>query len=285
MIYNESPPLDRLEQGDVLKKTSELEQLLRTYHPYYAEHPDNRFFVVLTQSCDLVIRGSSCKARYIALAPVRPLRAVLKKEFEGKLENTGEAGAQPFSTHRVRTGFEQFLHKLFNNNEPPFFYFEVAHEREIPEEMCAILALPIALKPEHYQTLLAAKLIGITDVFQAKLGWLVGQLYSRVGTPDIEPAALAKKVKLYTEGIAVWLEDADAKNLRALVAQQKANGAIVGARELATLIRAIPKRKTVAIDSILRVAVEQALFEQGDAKAGDLRRSLEQDPAFAAVFR
>ena len=127
MIYLPSPPLDKLEQGDLLKRTPELEALIGQYHPYYAEKADNRLFAVLTQSCDLVPReGGACRARYISLSPVRPLRAVLRRELEGKLENVGP-GNKPFAPQRVLNTLEQFLERLFNNNEPPFFYYEANH--------------------------------------------------------------------------------------------------------------------------------------------------------------
>lgn len=280
LIYQLAPPLDKLEQGDILRKSEALEALLTQYHPYYAKHPDNKFFTVLTQSCDLVPRPGGCSARYISLAPVRPLKSVLQREFNGKLENIGP-GAQPFAAHRVRASFEQFLHRLFNNNEPPFFYFEAAHQSGIYEEMCAILALPISLKPEHYATLRAAKLAGISDVFQAKLGWLIGQMYSRVGTPDFEPATLSEKVKTYTEGIAVWLEDSDAKALRGLVAQHGANP---GSKELASMISQIPKRKNLVINSVLDIAVSQGLFAAISPERRNFRRALENDATFARLF-
>jgi hypothetical protein len=280
LIYQLPPPLDKLEQGDILQKSEALEALLTKYHPHYAQHPDNKFFTVLTQSCDLVPRSGGCSARYISLAPVRPLKVVLKREFDGKLENIGP-GAQPFAPHRVRTSFEQFLQRLFNNNEPPFFYFEAAHQSGIYEEMCAMLALPISLKPEHYDTLRTAKLAGISDVFQAKLGWLIGQMYSRVGTPDFEPATLSEKVKAYTEGIAVWLEDSDAKALRGLVAQHGANP---GRQELASMISQIPKRKNLVINSVLEVAASQGLFAAVSPERRNFRRALEKDPTFAALF-
>lgn len=284
MIYQQNAPLDRLEQGDILKKSDELQALLTTYHPYYAKHPHNKFYVVLTQSCDLVPRTGGCNARYISLAPVRPLKVVLKREFEGKLDNV-EPGAQPFATHRVRTTFEQFLQRLFNNNEPPFFYFEAAHESGIYEEMCAMLTLPISLKPEHYDKLRAAKLAGISDVFQAKLGWLVGQMYSKVGTPDFEMAILGQKVKTYTDGIAVWLDDADAKSLRALVAAQRAQpgGGVVSQKALAGLMTKIPRRKNQVIDAVLDIVATQGLFAAVSPQRLALRRALEKDPVLAGV--
>lgn len=285
MIYQQNAPLDKLEQGDILKKSDELQSLLAKYHPYYADHEDNKFFAVLTQSCDLVPRAGGCNARYISLAPVRPLKVVLKREFEGKLDNVG-IGSQSFATRRVQTHFEQFLQRLFNNNEPHFFYFEAAHESGIYEEMCAILALPISFKPEHYEKLRAAKLAGITDVFQAKLGWLLGQMYSRVGTPDFEPATLSQKVKTYTEGVAIWLEESDAKSLRALVEQYKSqpNSGVVGKKELAKMITEIPKRKNLVIDAVLNVVAAQGLVGAVSTERRNLRRALEKDPAFSNLF-
>jgi hypothetical protein len=285
LIYQQNAPLDRLEQGDILKKTDELQSLLAKYHPYYAEHKDNKFFVVLTQSCDLVLRGESCKAHYISLAPVRPLKVILKRHFEGKLDNVG-VGAQPFATHKVRTSLEQFLQRLFNNNEPSFFYYENAHQSGIYEEMCAMLALPISLKSEHYQTLRAAKLAGITDVFQAKLGWLVGQMYSRVGTPDIQPETLSQKVKTYTEGVAIWLEEGNAKSLRVLVEEYKTQtaGGVVGRNDLATMISMIPKRKNLAIDAVLGVVASQGLIGETSSQRTKLRRALENNSDFSKLF-
>jgi hypothetical protein len=285
LIYQQHAPLDRLEQGDILKKTDELQALLKKYHPHYAEHKENKFFTVLTQSCDLVPRDGGCSARYISLAPVRPLKTILNREFEGRFHNIG-IGSQPFATHRDRTSLEQFLQRLFNNNEPPFFYYEAAHESGVYDEMCAMLALPISLKPEHYELLRAAKLKGITDVFQAKLGWLLGQMYSRVGTPDFEAGALAQKVKTYMEGVAIWLEDSDAKNLRTLVEQHKLEKGldVVGAKDLATLITQIPKRKNLVIDAVLDVVSAKGLIATPSPERRDLRRALEKDSAFSKLF-
>lgn len=210
---------------------------------------------------------------------------MVKREFEGKLDNIGP-GCQPFAPHRVRTTFEQFLQRLFNNNEPPFFYFEAAHQDGIYEEMCAMLALPISLKPEHYETLRKAKLAGISDVFQAKLGWLLGQMYSRVGTPDHEPKVMAEKVRSYTEGIALWLEEGDAKELRRLVNERAAqlNTEALGRQELATLIKQIPKRKNLVINAVLDVAAAQGLVAvQGPDRLG-FRRALEKDATFSSLF-
>ncbi len=284
-IYQESPPSDALEQGDVLHRSDAIQALLTAYHPYYAQHNENKFFVVLTQSCDLVKRNGDCAARYIALAPVRPLKTIVRREFEGKLENA-QAGGQPFGSQRTRVTFEQFLNRLFNNNEPPFFYFEAEHQRGIYEDMCAMLALPISLKPEHYDSLLAAKLTGITDVFQAKLGWLLGQMYSRVGTPDLPPTVVAARVKSYTDGTVLWLDDPDAKALRNMLDERAraGNAAPVNRNDLAALIRQIPKKKNAVIDAVLEVGAAQGLFPAVSNERREFRRALEKDPAFSKLF-
>jgi len=177
-------PKGDLAQGDVLKTSPELQKILSTYHPYYVENKENRFFVVLTQSCDLVRRRSGIGTRYLSLAPVRSAQQVIERQL--KLLVDGEIEAEmPIGEERARARFEQFLSRLINNNEPDFFFFRADTARELSEDHCAILRLAISIRAEeHYETCLKARFLSIDDTFRAKLGWLVGELYSRVGTED-----------------------------------------------------------------------------------------------------
>ncbi len=43
-------------QGDVLERTSAIDNLLKVVHPHFHGRMKNLFFMVLTQSCDLVQR-------------------------------------------------------------------------------------------------------------------------------------------------------------------------------------------------------------------------------------
>src|SRR3954447_2573112 len=72
-----------LMQGDVLRRTPALNGLLKEVHPHFYQHPKNLYFMVLTQSCDLVPRGRSnaCKAPYIAITPVRTLDMVIERHI------------------------------------------------------------------------------------------------------------------------------------------------------------------------------------------------------------
>lgn len=71
-------------QGDILKRTIKIDAVFEEFHNYYHTKVANEFYIVLTQSCDLVRRNNTdCKARYISLAPVRKLRIVLDRYIEG----------------------------------------------------------------------------------------------------------------------------------------------------------------------------------------------------------
>ena len=71
------------------------------------------------------------------------------------------------------------------NKEPDYFFLSDDTSLGFPDRMVAFLKLSISLKADlHYDTCLSAKVLGLTDAFKAKLGWLVGNMYSRVGTPD-----------------------------------------------------------------------------------------------------
>ena len=77
--YKEKPDMESLCQGDVLEKTEALNELLGTVHPYF-QNDDYQYFMVLTQSCDLVRRdGKKCKTPYITLAAVRSYNDFLEK--------------------------------------------------------------------------------------------------------------------------------------------------------------------------------------------------------------
>jgi len=104
------------------------------------------------------------------------------------------------------------MQRLLNNNEPGYFYLD-AEGAELGVDCVALLNLSIAIKSDlHLRTCTAAKMLQLTDTFQAKLGWLVGQLYSRVGTQDMDPDRGAKKIADALEGVALWVDDRRQEN-------------------------------------------------------------------------
>ena len=282
--YKEDSPSNRLEQGDVLRLDPALIRLIAEYHPYYAKHPDNRFYLVLTQTCDLVPRNNTCKARYIALAPVRPLKSIVKREYDEKLSRT-KAGVA-YSSEQLRGVIGKFLERLFNNNESTYFFLQTESAAGLYEDMCAVLSLPISFKAEHYHTFLQSRIIGIQDTFQAKLGSLLGQMYSRVGTPDFEPRAMTAKVKETTDNMALWFTERDHKELRKLVEhhQSKNPDTPVDENVLVSLKEQIPKQKSIAIDRIIEVATSAGIGKEDYRALDQLRSKLQNDSIIASLF-
>lgn len=184
--YKDSPDMASLCQGDLLKVTDELRTVLKDVHPYFL-NPQYRYFMVLTQSCDLVRRNAGkCKTAYITLAAVRSF----DDAFENRLVEDGYAervNGYLLMNSKQRERAFQLLERLYNNTEPDYFFLYKEDALDFPESMVASLKVSIALKSElHYSQCLAAKSLELSDEFKAKLGWLVGNIYSRVGTTDWE---------------------------------------------------------------------------------------------------
>ena len=276
-----------LMQGDVLKRTPALDEILKTVHPHFYEHPKNLYFLILTQSCDLVIRqGGQCKAPYISLAPVRSLDLVLDRRLAQSSQAEVKAEL-PVVTAKNKQKLSDFLRRLFNNNEPSYFYLN-SKDTLLETDCVAFLNLSIAIKADlHFKTCLDAKILQLNDTFQAKLGWLVGQMYSRVGTQDWEPKALNAKVRETLEDAAIWVEDAHARPLvEAFRRLQQARGedAEMTASEVTQAISSVPSKKQLVMkeaDKIIRAAVGNDQV----SLAEKIRKRLDNDTNFSSLLQ
>ncbi len=82
---------------------------------------------------------------------------------------------------------QQFLERVINQNEQAsgLFYLHPDADVGIAVPAAAMLRVSIALRSrEHYKVLKAAHCGRLGAEFRNKLGWLTGNLYSRVDTPD-----------------------------------------------------------------------------------------------------
>jgi hypothetical protein len=177
---------DSLQQGDILIRNEELQNVLVEAHQYYASATDYKYFMVLTQSCDLVRRHDSAKPKspYITLAAVRPLKTLILRaidKYDLKLGTTIKICDKKHEGRLIT-----LLERLLHNTEPSYFFLKARSHQSITEDLCVFLALSVALRVSHYEACVRAKIAQLDDVFQAKVGWLTGDLYSRVGTPDLE---------------------------------------------------------------------------------------------------
>lgn len=183
--YKKDSERNSLCQGDLLEITDELRAVLKDVYPYFLNE-QYKYFMVLTQSCDLVRRGEKCKTPYITLAAVRSFDEVFEKLL---IKNKCVEDVNGFllmdNKNWVRA--YQLLERIYNNTESDYFFFYKDDLLGLPNSMVASLKVSITLKSElHYEKCLSAKILELSDEFKAKLGWLVGNIYSRVGTTDWE---------------------------------------------------------------------------------------------------
>lgn len=196
--FTYSDVLDKtnLKQGDLLKKTDKLKNLLQKYHSYYATSQDYTHFQVLTQSCDLVRRGSdeTCSSRYVTLAAVRSLNTVIKRAVEHFADKRIEVNGNICCSDKHQDKLSSVLSSLFNNQDKEYFFLKASPEDGLIDDSCTFLHLSIAIRAnDNYDLCLEAKALELKENFRAKLGWMVGNLYSRVGTDDYVPGAVPDK--------------------------------------------------------------------------------------------
>lgn len=191
--YRRAPARSDLEQGDILLPTTKLRTLFRRVHPHF-DDPKYLGFVVTTQTCDLVRRGKhlTCDAQYISVAVIRPLEQVLF-DLLGEVCAPVANGAYRASD---RGKAKDLLQRIFNQNEWKLGVFYLHPDADLgrrPSEnepsgfgdsgVC-LLRVSVALLRKHYTVLRAARCGRLRSEFSDKLGWIVGNLYSRIATPD-----------------------------------------------------------------------------------------------------
>lgn len=285
--YDSEPSKTDLMQGDVLRRTPELDELLKVVHPHFYQNKENLFFIVLTQSCDLVRRsvGAACKAPYITIAPVRTLDMVVERHLLQQARPTVDTDMLVMSA-KARVKATDFLARVFNNNEAGYFYLD-SEDNELSCDCVAFLNLSIALKTGlHFDICLAAKVAQLTSTFQAKLGWLVGQMYSRVGTDDFARDIISKKTKSALKDVALWIDDQHVQAVERVfnefqVAQP---GNKMPATEITKALSKIPNRKQLVLEQAERI-IKETLGEGNNALCTKLRKRLENDAALIALLK
>ena len=176
-------------QGDILERTDALDSILRECHAYFCREQYTGF-VVLTQSCDLVVRyGEGCKAQHISIAVIRELAPLLPEI----LAPIAGAGVENVYVHESRHRARDVLRKIINQNDQAggLFYLhpvttEVPSLRVLATPSVAMLRVSISLRRQHYDVLCDARRYSLDTEYANKLGWLSGNLFSRVATRDWE---------------------------------------------------------------------------------------------------
>jgi hypothetical protein len=179
--YFQFEPENDLAQGDILWPTDELRQILKEVHPHFLDAKYTAFLLT-TQSCDIVRRKGHCNTRYLNLAVIRSLEDVL----HDILSQVCNPIRQGIYTHESKNEANRLLVRVFNQNEQVLglFYLHQDADAGIAVPSVALLRVSVTLRVDHYDVIMKARRGSLSPEFRGKLGWLVGNLYSRIGTQD-----------------------------------------------------------------------------------------------------
>lgn len=222
--YKQNIDSSSLCQGDLLTVTDELKSVLKDVHPYFLNE-QYKYFMVLTQSCDLVRRdGNKCKTPYITLAAVRDFNDFIETKLEIDRYAENVEGFLLMNNKQKDRAY-QFLERIYNNTEPDYFFLYKDDNVSLHKSMIVTLKVSIAIKSSfHYDKCLAAKFLELTDEFKAKLGWLVGNIYSRVGTTDWDSImTTSKRHDMLSEELNNHCIIGSKQQIRALKSQLQTN--------------------------------------------------------------
>lgn len=271
-----------------------MRSLFAEVHPHF-DHEKYTAFLVLTQTCDLVRRNNQpCKSRYINLAAVRPLRDVLFALLDRECGETVVGGTKLDGVYAAdkRYRAEQLLSRILNQNAQAegLFYLHKDAGVNVIEPSVALLQVSIAVRAlEHYETLIKARSGRLKAEFRDKLGWLIGNLFSRVATEDMKPAdrkaILDELLQPHDQNAGnapIWIpkECIDrAKRTRVrLGGLSRAEIADVLAQQ-----RAEPP-KEAALSRVVQ-AIRESLPGIGEERVDLVRRQLAADPIFGAACK
>ena len=127
-------------------------------------------------------------ADYINISPVLSLESVLSDLLDTTCEKISVQNFSRIYTKETFYKAKQLLGRIMNQNETKLglFYLHRDGGIEIGEPSVALLPVSISLSAttDNYRAIQDARKGRLKRVWQARLGWLVGNLYSRVGTPD-----------------------------------------------------------------------------------------------------
>ena len=127
-----------LMQGDLLEKTEFLERVLeKEYVGTNKLLLDSEYFVVLTQSCDLVRRRKIPKSPFITIASVQHLESALN-DHTSKIKDKNIDSQLNICNLSYRTQTLQYLERLLNNSEKSHYCLPVECHHNFSKDYCIV---------------------------------------------------------------------------------------------------------------------------------------------------
>jgi len=288
--YTAFDPGADLFQGDIIARTEPLLKVLEEVHRHFCNEK-YLAFLVTSQTCDLVLRKQSrCKTRHITLAVVRALEDVVPDLFA----DASTTGLDGVYRQEDKGEARDQLERILNQNEQAqgIFYLHPDADVRIAVHAVSLLRVSIALRSrEHYRLVQEARCGRLSTEYRYKLGWLTGNLFSRVDTPDWSdheggPAESEEIIAGFVEGSKLarpnvwvpgsWIQAARKKNVKI---EELPRDAVFGVLEE----HAPPPRNEVVIGRIRDVGAK-VLPLLGEDQVAAIIDGLAHDVIFATMI-
>lgn len=283
--YRASDQGSDLAQGDILEPTPELRAVLEEVHPWFL-HDKYLGFIVLTQSCDLVQgRGDPCKARHISIAPFRSAKQVISSLLPVLCDHIAGNMYIAESKGRLSSAVDKIINQ--NENSLGLFYLHPEPEFGIAEECIATMRVNVALQSRlHYSVLMQSRIGSLKNEFAMKLGWICGNLYSRVGVDDWQqPDRVTEAERLRADLVNLddisWISSA---KLRKQMSKGGLTFAGLTDDEISERVQQLVGKpfKDIALDAVSRICAAKGIEA---TLAQNIVRQLDSDPDFTRAMK
>lgn len=278
---------DDLNQGDIILPDRSFKQAVGEIHPWLEDKRYNGF-IVLTQTCDLAHRGGNPnKAKHLEIAPFRSLGPLVAGYAD---HVTGSKVVDGLYYEHDQPQVKAFVKRILNENETGhgLFYLPPDLGIGIGDHSAATLRVSFALRAsEHYAAIQRCRRGGLKPPFEAKLGWMLGNLYGRPATPDWVPTnGNRESERELTENLVCgdlnWVAKAYVKQAKRIGIEYSKRPA----HEAEELIKACkpPNALEGALSSV-KEAVKRAQAGVQDETLSEIVKQLANDPVFTSILK
>jgi hypothetical protein len=187
---------ESLYQGDIIFIDDVIRENLIAYNKTKADTCD--FTIILTQSCDLVKRselGNKCKAQLLHLGFLSSFDEYFVDNLSKYCENGLFGGKISIIEQGKAQKLQNNLERLFNNNLSDLFFIPEDNGQGLSSHYVVDLRDQCLISFNYYDNLLMNKRCELEEIYRAKLGYMVSQLFSRIGTKDWDKDELNSMLK------------------------------------------------------------------------------------------
>lgn len=294
--YTRFEDKDDLFQGDIIESNEEIHAVLDEIFPYFSKQKYNAFMII-TQTCDLVRgrRHNPCKSLYINLAIIRSIEDILYVLLDRVCEKVeiGNTRIPNVYTKETKHKAKQLLERIINQNEQDLgiFYLYPDVAIKMASHSIAFLQINFALRADmHYEKLVNARTGRLSPEFRSKLGWLTGNLYSRIGTKDLPNADKREIIEGFLNTGAFiaespkWISKADVDFAKKYINERQLCGLSQRAiLDLVSKYQPEPTKK-VAIKRILAILEDITETQVFDTIKDNIQERLNSDPVFETLL-